>query len=72
MSLKYTDHEETLFMCTDSEKQIAKLEWFNQYGKPEDPTASQQLKNLLQTMKDMHATLEQLYEKPPARDLNPK
>lgn len=62
MTLKSTDHEEIVFMCTDSEKQIARLEWFYQDRRPEDPNASQELNNLLQRMKDLHATLEQLYE----------
>lgn len=72
MKLKNTDHDDIVFMCTDSEKQIAKLEWFYQYRKPEDPTASQELKNLLQRMKDMHATLEQLYEKTAGRRFQSK
>lgn len=62
MKLKNTDHDDIVFMCTDSEKQIAKLEWFYQHRKPEDPTASQELNNLLQRMKDMHRTLERIYE----------
>ncbi len=62
MKLTNIDHDDIVFMCTDSEKQIAKLEWFYQYRKPEDPIASQELKNLLQRMKDMHQTLEQIYE----------
>lgn len=62
MTLKNTDHDDIVLMCTDSEKQIAKLEWFYQYRRPEDPNASHELKNLLQRMKDMHATLEQIYQ----------
>jgi hypothetical protein len=46
----------------DSEKQIAKLEWLYEYRRPEGLIASQELKSLIEAMKDMHATLEQLYE----------
>jgi len=62
MNVKYAVHGDLLFMCTDSEKQIAKLEWMYQYRRPEDLVASQELKSLIQAMKDMQASLEQLYE----------
>lgn len=63
MKVKNTEHEDIVFMGNDSERQIAKLEWFYEYRRPKDPIASQELKSLIQAMKDMHATLEHLYEK---------
>jgi hypothetical protein len=62
VNVKNAAHGDILFMCTDSEKQIAKLEWLFEYRRPENRKASQGLKSLIQSMKDMQATLEQLYE----------
>jgi ferredoxin-NADP reductase len=72
MSVKKSEHEDIVFMCTDSEKQIAKLEWFYAYRRPEDAIASQELKNLLQRMKDMHTSLAEMYEKVTGRRFESK
>lgn len=61
MNVEIPEHDDIRFMCTDSEKNIAKLEWLYEYRRPRDPGASQKLETLLQAMKDMHATLEQMY-----------
>lgn len=63
MNVEMTGYDDIRFMCTDSEKQIAKLEWLFEYRRPEDPAASQELKRLLQAMKDMHAALTEMYER---------
>lgn len=72
MNVKKAGRDDIAFMCTDSEKQIAKLEWLYEYRRPEDPKASQELKNLIQAMKDMHVTLAEMYEKATGRRFESK
>lgn len=63
MNVEMTGYDNIRFMCTDSEKQIAKLEWLYKYRRPEDHAARHELKRLLQAMKNMHAALTEMYEK---------
>jgi Tfp pilus assembly ATPase PilU len=62
MNVKNAVHGDLLLMCTDSEKQIAKLELLYEYRIPQDLIARQELKSLIEVMKDMQGSLEQLYE----------
>ncbi len=51
-----------LHMCTDSERQIAKLEWLCQHGAPADSQEREAMEELIQTIKDLHTSLKQAYE----------
>ncbi len=61
-----------LRMCTDSEQRIAKLEWLYQHRMFADANEMEALRQVIQTLGDVHASLRQAYETASARKFESK
>jgi hypothetical protein len=64
-----------LSMCTDSEKQIAKLEWLSGHATPRRPLSPEEIKGVkdaIQAMEDVHESLKAAYEKASGKNFQSK
>ncbi len=62
MSIDNKSVADLLRMCTDSERQIAKLEWLCQHRAPADSQEGDAMEELIQAIKNLHTSLKQAYE----------